>query len=203
VEIDPKTLSAEASYKLVTGMVVPRPIAWVTTLGTSGVVNLAPFSAFTYVAPHPPMLGISVGRKREDYKDTGRNILTTEEFVVHIADQPLIEPLHRSAIEYPSDESEVEALGLETLPSKSVKPPRLAAAQIAMECRFRHCIEFGASRSRFIVGEVILIHVRDGLFRDGKIDTAALNPIARLAGPRYATLGEMVTMPEIYQTPKN
>ena len=202
MEIDPGTLDAEAAYKLVTGMVVPRPIAWVTTLGLSGVVNLAPFSAFTYLAPQPPMLGISIGRKGKDYKDTARNILATEEFVVHIADQPLIGPLHQSSAEYPSDESEVDALGLETLPSVKVGPPRLAAAPVAMECHFRQCIEFGATRTRLIVGEVVLIHLREGLLRDGKIDTKMLDPIARIAGPRYATLGEIVTMPVVYQTPK-
>ena len=202
MKIDPSTLDAEEAYKLVIGMVVPRPIAWVTTQSPSGIVNLAPFSAFTYVAPHPPMLAISVGRKGKDYKDTARNILATEEFVVHIADQPLLEPLHLSSTEYAAEESEVEALGLETLPSQKVRPPRLAAAPIAMECRLRHCIEFGETRTRLLVGEALLIHLRDGLMVDGKIDTRTLNPSARLGGPRYATLGEIVTMQPVYQTPK-
>jgi flavin reductase (DIM6/NTAB) family NADH-FMN oxidoreductase RutF len=202
LEIDPSTLDAEEAYKLVIGMVVPRPIAWVTTQNPSGIVNLAPFSAFTYVAPHPPMLAISVGRKGKDYKDTARNILATEEFVVHIADQPLLEPLHRSAIEYPAEESEIKALGLTTLPSAKVRPPRVEAAPIAIECRLRHCIEFGQTRSRLLVGEALLIHLREGLLVDGKIDTRTLNPIARLGGPRYATLGEIVTLAPIYQTPK-
>jgi flavin reductase (DIM6/NTAB) family NADH-FMN oxidoreductase RutF len=201
-ELDPKTLPAEQAYRLLTGIVVPRPVAWVTTLSSTGTVNLAPFSAFTFVSPKPPMLAISVGRRAGVYKDTARNILATEEFVVHIADQPLLEPLHMSSTEHPPDVSEVEALGLATHASVHVKPPRLSSAPIAMECRLRHCIEFGETRSRLLVGEVVLFHFRDGLLDNGKIETKALNPVCRLGGPRYATLGDIVTMQPVAQTEK-
>jgi flavin reductase (DIM6/NTAB) family NADH-FMN oxidoreductase RutF len=201
-QLDPKTLAAEDSYKLLTGIVVPRPVAWVTSLSTTGSVNLAPFSAFTFVSPKPPLLAISVGRKAGIYKDTARNILACEEYVVHIADQPLLEPLHLSSIEHPPHVSEVEELGLSTAPSVHVKPPRLAAAPIAMECRLRHCIEFGETRSRLLVGEVMLFHFRDGLLKAGKIDTKQLDPVCRLGGPRYATLGDIVTMQPVAQTEK-
>ena len=90
MEIDPAHLDAEQSYRLLVGMVVPRPVAWVTTLSSSGVLNLAPFSAFTFVSPKPPMIAISVGQKAGTYKDTARNILATEEFVVHITDRALV-----------------------------------------------------------------------------------------------------------------
>jgi flavin reductase (DIM6/NTAB) family NADH-FMN oxidoreductase RutF len=201
-ELDPKTLPAEQAYRLLTGVVVPRPVAWVTTLSAAGTVNLAPFSAFTFVSPKPPMLAISVGRKAGVYKDTARNILATEEFVVHIADQPLLEPLHQSSIEHPPEVSEVEALGLATHPSVHVKPPRLSAAPIAMECKLRHCIEFGETRSRLLVGEIVLFHFRDGLLNNGKIESKDLNPVCRLGGPRYATLGDIVTMQPVAQTEK-
>ncbi|KAB2920084.1 MAG: flavin reductase family protein [Hyphomicrobiaceae bacterium] len=203
MEIDPNTLAAEESYKLLTGIVVPRPIAWVTTMSPAGVVNLAPFSAFTFVSPKPPMLAISVGRKGGRYKDTAYNILSGEEYVVHIADRPLVEPLHLSSIEHPPHVSEVEELGLATTPSHRIKVPRLAAAPIAMECRLRHCIEFGETRSRLLVGEIVAFHFRDGLVQNGKIDTRALNPICRLAGPRYAELGEIINMQPVHQTPKS
>jgi flavin reductase (DIM6/NTAB) family NADH-FMN oxidoreductase RutF len=201
-ELDPKTLPAEQAYRLLTGIVVPRPVAWVTTLSATGTANLAPFSAFTFVSPKPPMLAISVGRKAGTYKDTARNILATEEFVVHIADQPLLEPMHLSSIEHPPDVSEIDALGLATAPSVHVKPPRLSAAPIAMECRLRHCIEFGETRSRLLVGEVVLFHFREGLLNNGKIETKDLNPVCRLGGPRYATLGNIVTMQPVAQTEK-
>jgi flavin reductase (DIM6/NTAB) family NADH-FMN oxidoreductase RutF len=203
MEIDPAYLDAETAYRLITGVVVPRPIAWVTSLSGSGVLNLAPFSAFTFVSPKPPMLAISVGRKAGTYKDTAHNILNNEEYVVHIADSSLMTAVHESSTEHPPEVSEVEELGLATLPSKRIKVPRLAAAPIAMECRFRQCLEFGETRSRLIVGEVLAFHLRDGLVQNGKIETKALDPIARIAGPRYATLGEIVTLKPVFQTSKS
>ena len=200
--VDPTSLDAEQSYKLLTGIVVPRPIAWITSLSPRGIVNLAPFSAFTFVSPKPPMLAISIGHKAGIYKDTLRNILAGEEFVVHIASQSQLDAVHLSAVEHPSDVSEVEQLGLATLPGDQVRVPRLADAPIAMECRFRSCLEFGETRSRLVVGEVVRFHIRDGLARDGKIDTAALDPIARVAGPVYAALGELFVKSAIRQTPK-
>jgi len=202
MRIDPAYLDPETAYRLITGVVVPRPIAWVTSLSATGVLNLAPFSAFMFVAPKPPMLAISVGRKGNIYKDTAQNILNNEEYVVHIADSSLMNAVHESSTEHPSDVSEVDELGLATLPGERIKVPRLAAAPIAMECRFRQCLEFGDTRSRLIVGEVLVFHIRDGLLNNGKIETEALDPIARIAGPRYARLGEITTLKSVFQTSK-
>jgi flavin reductase (DIM6/NTAB) family NADH-FMN oxidoreductase RutF len=202
MRIDPAYLDAETAYRLITGVVVPRPIAWVTSLSATGVLNLAPFSAFMFVAPKPPMLAISVGRKGNIYKDTAQNILNNEQYVVHIADSSLMDAVHESSTEHPPDVSEVDELGLATLPGERIKVPRLAAAPIAMECRFRQCLEFGETRSRLIVGEVLVFHIRDGLLNNGKIETEALDPIARIAGPRYAKLGEIVTLKSVFQTSK-
>jgi flavin reductase (DIM6/NTAB) family NADH-FMN oxidoreductase RutF len=202
MRIDPAYLDPETAYRLITGVVVPRPIAWVTSLSATGVLNLAPFSAFMFVAPKPPMLAISVGRKGNIYKDTAQNILNNEQYVVHIADSSLMNAVHESSTEHPPDVSEVDELGLATLPGERIKVPRLAAAPIAMECRFRQCLEFGETRSRLIVGEVLVFHIRDGLLNNGKIETEALDPIARIAGPRYAKLGEIVTLKPVFQTSK-
>ena len=202
MRIDPAYLDPETAYRLITGVVVPRPIAWVTSLSSGGTLNLAPFSAFTFVSPKPPMLAISVGRKGKIYKDTAQNILNNEEYVVHIADSSLMNAVHESSTEHPPDVSEVEELRLSTLPGERIKVPRLAAAPIAMECRFRQCLEFGETRSRLIVGEVLVFHIRDGLLNNGKIETEALDPIARIAGPRYAKLGEIVTLKPVFQTSK-
>jgi flavin reductase (DIM6/NTAB) family NADH-FMN oxidoreductase RutF len=203
MRIDPTDLGAEQAYRLITGIVVPRPIAWVTTLSGTGVVNLAPFSAFTFVSPKPPMLAISVGRKAGVYKDTAHNILLNEEYVVHIADSTLMTMVHDSSIEHPPEVSEVEELKLETLPSEKIAVPRLKAPPIAMECRFRQCLEFGDTRTRLIVGEVLVFHLRDGLVNNGKVETEALDPIARIGGPRYARLGEIVTLKSVFQTSKS
>jgi flavin reductase (DIM6/NTAB) family NADH-FMN oxidoreductase RutF len=201
--IDPAEFGAEQTYRLITGIVVPRPIAWVTSLSRDGVLNLAPFSAFTFVSPKPPMLAVGIGRKAGVYKDTARNILDNEEYVVHIADSPLLEALHESSVEHPSHVSEVELLSLETRASERISVPRLVAPPVAMECRFRQCLEFGETRSRLIVGEVLAFHIRDGLLNNGKIETEALDPIARIAGPRYARLGEIVTLRSVFQTSKS
>ena len=196
------SLDPEATYKLLVGAVVPRPIAWITTLNAAGGVNLAPFSAFTYVSVKPPMLGINCGTKAGALKDTGVNIHREREFVVHIADETLVEPLHASAIEYPPEVSEVDELGLETRPSVDVRTPRLAIAPIAMECRFHSATPYGDTGSEFIVGEVVRFHVRDGLCENGKIETAKLRPLARLGGPVYAKLGEFMRLLPVAQTPK-
>ena len=111
--------------------------------------------------------------------------------------------VHESSIEHPPDVSEVETLNLDTLPGERVKVPRLAVAPIAMECRFRQCLEFGETRSRLLVGEVLMFHIRDSLLNNGKIETEALDPIARIGGPRYARLGDIVTLKSVFQTSKS
>ncbi len=202
MEFAASTLGPEAMYKLLTGIVVPRPIAWVSTLSPGGGVNLAPFSAFTFVSNKPPMLGINVGRKAGVLKDTGNNIHATGEFVVNIPDDSMIEPVHLSAVEHPPEISEAELLGLAVTPGTHIRTPRLAQAPISMECRLHRAIAFGDTGSEFMVGEIVAFHIRDGLYVNGKIDTAKLRPICRLGGPNYAKLGEIVSMLPIAQTAK-
>lgn len=199
--IDAATIDRDEAYKLLIGAVVPRPIAWVTTLNRLGKVNAAPFSCYTFVSSAPPMLAISVGRLRGELKDTARNARDGGDFVVNVADASQVGPLHQSSAEYPEDVSEIEVLGLETIPSIAVRTPRIAIAPVAMECRFDRIIEFGAQRSQLLVGEVLRFHVRDDLYRDGKIDSVALSPLGRLGGPRYTTLGKVITMPPVSADP--
>lgn len=202
MQIEAESLDPEAAYRLLTGVVVPRPIAWVTTRSPEGVVNLAPFSCFTFVSNHPPMVGINVGRKAGVMKDTGNNVHATGEFVVNIADESLIEPVHLSAVEHAPEVSEAELLGLEVVAGTCVQAPRLAVAPISLECRLRRAIAFGDTGSEFLVGEVLVFHLRDGLYENGKIDTAKLRPICRIGGPNYAKLGEIVHMRPVAQTVK-
>lgn len=195
-------MDPQQTYKLLTGIIVPRPIAWVCSQSEAGVLNLAPFSAFTFVSNKPPMVGVNVGRKAGVMKDTGNNIHARGEYVVHIADEKLLHPVHESAEEHPPHVSEVELLGLQTVPSDFISVPRLAAAPVALECRLHQSIAFGDTGSEFIVGEVLAFHIRDGLAKDYKVDTLALNPICRLGGPNYATLGRIVTLRAVSQTAK-
>jgi flavin reductase (DIM6/NTAB) family NADH-FMN oxidoreductase RutF len=194
MQIAAETLDREAAYKIVTGAVVPRPIAWVTTLNPGGGVNLAPFSAFTFVSSFPPMLGFNVGLRGGQRKDTGINIHALGEYVVNLGDDTMIEAIHRSSIDYPPEVSETEELGLRTAPSVRVKPPRLADAPISMECRLHQVLSFGKTGGQFMVGEVVLFHIRDDIISGGKIDTAKMRPVCRIAGPNYAGLGEIVSM---------
>lgn len=198
-----ETLTAEAAYRLLVGCVVPRPIAWVTTVSKRGHVNAAPFSAFTFVSNKPPMVGVSIGRKAGVLKDTARNAIDRGEFVVNIGNVDLLEQLHMSASEYAEDVSEIVELGIEVVDSERVDTPRIARAPVSLECRLNRVIEFGDMTSGFYVGEVVMFHVHDELLKDGKIETKALRPICRLGGPHYATLGEIITKPVIYVTPKS
>jgi flavin reductase (DIM6/NTAB) family NADH-FMN oxidoreductase RutF len=195
-------LSPEATYRLMSGIVVPRPIAWITTVSTHGVINLAPFSCFTFVSNAPPMIGVNIGRKAGMRKDTGTNIYALREFVVNIGDASQMVAIHESSAEHPSDVSETELLGLATLPSTTVRVPRLADAPVSMECRLERVIPFGNTGAEFFVGEVTAFHLREGLMADGKVDTRALNPVCRIGGPNYATLGEIVTLRGMQQTAK-
>ncbi len=194
MKINPAPMPPQDIYRLLTGMVVPRPIAWVTTLSAAGIVNLAPFSCFTFVSSKPPMIGINVGLRSGEQKDTARNILEGKSFVVNIGDETMVEKVHLSAVAHPYDVSETTLLDLETAPSDRVPVPRLAAAPISMECALRHDIAFGETGSKFLVGEVLMFHVRDGLCENNKIDTRQLRPLCRIGGPNYAGLGEIYSM---------
>ena len=200
--VQARELDAEQTYKLLTGVVVPRPVAWITTRSAAGVLNLAPFSAFTFVSTKPPLLGVNIGRKAGVRKDTAVNILSQGEFVVHIADGPLVEPLHASAVEHPPEVSEVELLQLQTSPSALVQVPRLQVAPVAMECRFHSVTPYGDTGAEFFVGEVLCWHLREGLLKQGKVDSFELDPLCRLGGPWYATLGERLHQAPLAQTVK-
>jgi flavin reductase (DIM6/NTAB) family NADH-FMN oxidoreductase RutF len=194
MDIAAETLTPEQAYRLLVGIVVPRPIAWVVTQSPGGRANVAPFSCFTFVCYAPPMVAISVGRRGNELKDTARNIMDRGEFVVNVADETFLDALHRSSIEFPSDVSEVEELGLDIAPSHSTACPRLAGAPVALECKLHQTVEFGSLQTQLIVGEVVHFQIRDGLCRNGKIETDRLRPLGRVAGPRYVKLREFVSM---------
>lgn len=191
-DIESSGLSADAAYKLLTGCVVPRPIAWVTTVSSEGVVNAAPFSAFTFLANKPPLIGVSIGRKLGRLKDTAKNIIDTKEFVVNIGTEEALEPLHFSADEYEAHESEPQLLGIDLQPSRHVNAPRIAGAPVSLECKLVEQHHFGEYNTCLYVGRVELFRVSPEFLDDGKIDSVALRPIARLGGPVYAKLGEIV-----------
>jgi flavin reductase (DIM6/NTAB) family NADH-FMN oxidoreductase RutF len=197
IDVAPDRLSAAESYKLLVGIVVPRPIAWVTTRHEDDRINLAPFSCYTFVSSDPPMVAVSVGRRGGMPKDTARNAQRTGEFVVNVVDEALAEPMHLSSAEHAADASEAEIHGVALAPSITVSTPRVAAAPVALECRLDQVIPFGRLKTDLLIGEVMLFRIADALYRDGKIDSIGMRPLARLGGPNYARLGEILTMPTV------
>ena len=193
-------LSEREVYRLLTGIVVPRPIAWISTRSEGGNVNLAPFSAYVILANDPPLIGVSIGRRGAEMKDTSRNIRRTGEFVVNAPHLSQAELVHKSSEELGHGESEVERLGLATVPSDVIDAPRLDGASISMECQFVQAIEFGNAKTELIVGEVKVIHVKTDLLENGKIDTATLQPLGRVAGPRYAGIGPVTAFRGLQHT---
>lgn len=196
IEIDPRSRTPDENYKLITGLIVPRPIAWVTSLCADGTVNLAPFSAFNLVTHKPPMLMVSVGTRNGERKDTYRNILARREFVVNIANSELAEAVHASSAALAYGESEVDLLRLETLRSTSIKTPRLGRAVAAMECRLRDHISYDDADATIFIGEILQFHVPGDLLNNGKIKTSELDPLVRIGGPNYGVLGPSRSMPD-------
>lgn len=191
--IDPSTQSRKDNYKLLSGSVIPRPIAFVTSQNEQGVLNGAPFSFFNVLTAEPPLISISVGRRNgETTKDTGKNILLNKEFVVHIVDESIIEHVNKSAAEYPSDVSEIVETGLTPVDSKKISVPGVKEAKIRMECELFQAIPLGTDEeytTDLLIGKVVMIYVDDEVYENGKINAKSLNPVARLAGADYAKLG--------------
>ena len=198
IDVAPDALSAAESYRLLVGIVVPRPIAWVTTRQEDGRINLAPFSCYTFVSSDPPMVAISIGRRDDGVaKDTARHAERTGEFVVNIVAEDQAEPMHLSSTPHPSEASEPELLGVALAPSVKLATPRVAAAPVALECKLHDIIPFGRLKTNLVVGEVVLFRIADHLHRDGKVDSVAMRPLGRLGGPTYARLGEILTLSSV------
>jgi flavin reductase (DIM6/NTAB) family NADH-FMN oxidoreductase RutF len=195
MQIDFSTLTEYQRYKLMASLIVPRPIALVTTLAEDGTVNAAPFSMFNMLGEEPPILMISINRLHDgELKDTAAHIVRSREFVVHIADEAMAAQMHRCGERHPRDVSELAVVGLTTAPSTAVAPPRIVQAPVAFECTLWRTLET-ASRQIFI-GEVRHLHARDGL-----IDTDAWRvrlqsyfPVARFGASYYIHTRERFTL---------
>ena len=181
MQIDPALQSSAENSKLLTNPVVPRPIAWVSTLGQSGGVNLAPFSFFNALGSDPVYLVISVGRNdKGELKDTEKNIQATGEFVVNMVTEDLLDAMNLSAADFPPDQSELEAAHLGTAPSVHIRTPRVAQAQVSMECKLFSAQQLGANM--LFIGEVLMFHVADHLIGP-RLRVNGFAPIGRLGSP--------------------
>jgi flavin reductase (DIM6/NTAB) family NADH-FMN oxidoreductase RutF len=182
--IDPADLDTDSLYKILIGSVIPRPIAWVSTLSTEGVANLAPISFFTVVGRKPPKVSLTMQARsdRRTLKDSFVNIRDTGEFVTHMATFPQAEAVHRSAYEFEPDVDEYSAVGLEKEACVVVKPPRIKGAPIAFECVLDRIFSSPDGLGNVVWGEVVQFHVKDEIYLpSGRIDTGAAMTIGRLA----------------------
>ncbi len=188
---DFRTLPEAQRYKLLTGVVVPRPIALVTTVGPGGVVNAAPFSFFNVVSAEPSLVILGLDRRSDgSSKDTPHNAIAHGTFVVNLVDEALAPQMNICATDFPAQMSEIDAAGLSLLPGVAVPVPRIAQAPVALECRHYVSLEVGLNH-RLAIGEVLYLHARPGLIdKEFRVDINAYKPVARLFGSLYARLGE-------------
>jgi len=193
--IDPFLLSPRDGYKILVSSVVPRPIAWISTRGKDGSINLAPYSFFNAVGGNPPTVIFSAGNRRGSLKDTVRNIAETGEFVIHIVNRPLAEKMNITSGDYSYGVSEFEKAGLGLASSELVSVPRVAEAPIAMEAKLLKLIDVPEAGYTLVLGRIVLFHVREGLMRsNGTVDPVKLDPIARLGADEYMEAGKIFEM---------
>jgi len=190
MQIDPASLSSRDSYRLMISCIIPRPIAFVTTLSRDGVTNLAPFSFFNGVSSDPPVISIAVATKRDgSKKDTWRNIEETGEFVVNVVVPELMDAVIIGARELPHNVSELELSGLKTEPSALVKPPRLAASPINLECRLLRIVE--VEETGLILGRVVMVHAKDEILEGGRVDPRRLTFVGRMGDDLYCRVTDL------------
>ena len=192
MQIDPKQLDHRSVYKLLTGSIIPRPIAWVSSIGKDGVFNLAPYSFFTVMGSNPAHLIFCPGVVAEgQVKDSLQNVKDTGEFVVNIVNNDLAEAMNLSAVSLAPEQSEFDYARVEAAPSQRVSAPRVAASPVSFECVVKHIYEVGlqAGAGAAVIGEVVFIHVADDiLLEDYKIDFRKLSAIGRLSGNAYTRI---------------
>ena len=191
--LDTHGLSHRERYQLLTSLVVPRPIAWVSTRSAAGQPNLAPFSYFGAVAATPFLVSVSIGHRRDRPKDTLRNILDTGVFCVNVATEDRLAEINESSGEYPPEIDEFARAGLTPAWAESVEAPYVEGCPAVLECRLFKAVELEGAPNTLVIGEVLRVRLDDGLpLAPGTLfaDTAALRPVARLWGDLYALVGE-------------
>jgi flavin reductase (DIM6/NTAB) family NADH-FMN oxidoreductase RutF len=196
MDYDPRTEPHKLAHDPVTALVVPRPIGWISTVTESGLVNLAPYSFFNLVAghKHPFLIFSSAGRKH-----TQRNAETAGEFVFNLATYDLRTEMNTTSAVVDDTVSEAELAGLAMTPSRYVKPPRVARSPVALECKYLQTVPLVTSSglripSSLVIGEVVNIHIDDGVIVDGMLDIRRMRPLARLGYMDYGVVDDVFTM---------
>lgn len=189
IDLDPATLTAHETYRLLIGGILPRPIAWVSTVSPDGTRNLAPFSFFTIICEAPPTICFAPVRKADGTKkDTLRNIEATGEFVVNVVGEEHVPAMSHSAATVAPEVDEFTLAGLDVMPSTVVRPPRVAGVPVAYECRLSQVIHVGGDNpgaGSLVIGTVVRIHVAAEAWRNGRIDIDVARQVGRAAGDDY------------------
>ena len=194
-KILPNGLETRDSYRLLSSVIAPRPIAFVSTVNRNGVPNAAPFCFFMGVTPTPPMIAFSVIRRGDQKKDTIRNIETGRDFVINIVDENLSQAMNMASGSYPPDMSEFDVTGLTQVPSEIVTAPRIAESPVHLECKLRTIVELGDVAASIVIGEIVCFHVRESLLVDGIVDVKKLRAIGRLGESVYVRTSDLFDMP--------
>ena len=190
-------VSPHERYKLLIGLVIPRPIAWISTRSANGVANCAPFSFFNVFSEEPPLCVIGINPRSDGaMKHSLKNIRRTREFVVNLVDEATANAMHLSSREFAEDESEFEKAGLSEAPAALVQHPRIAEAAACLECRLERVIEISGTR-QLVLGEILLVHARDGIIdpQTKRISEERYRPIGRLFADRYCTTRQRFNLP--------
>ncbi|MFJ5767529.1 flavin reductase family protein [Lysinibacillus sp. NPDC093210] len=194
ISIDPKKNTERENYKLLTGSIIPRPIAFVTTKSEQGVINGAPFSYFNIVSSNPPMISLAIQRSKGYLKDTARHIQYQGQFVVHIVDEDNVSQVNETAATLPVTESEIEKANFTVIDSHCINVPGVKEAKVRMECRLVQTIPLlngNEQTGDLFIGEVVQFHLDDAIYCEGKIDPRTLKAVSRLAGSSYAKIGDL------------
>jgi flavin reductase (DIM6/NTAB) family NADH-FMN oxidoreductase RutF len=198
VSVRPEELSGMDRYDLLTSLVVPRPIGWISTRSPLGLPNLAPFSYFAALASSPLLVGASIGSRRGEPKDTLRNALETGAFCVNVCSQDLLEAMNLTSGEYPPSVDEFALAGLTPMDGEVVGAPWVGEAPAALECELIKEVELGKAPNTLIIGEVRAVHLKTSLQRlpgSWAVDPASLRPVGRLGRARYFLSGDIRVLP--------
>ena len=193
MRVDPD--ERDSLYRILAGAVIPRPIAWVSSLSPEGIENLAPYSFFNVVSTSPPVVMFAPADRpdRPDgLSDSARNARETGEFVVNVVTEPLAEAMNATSATLSPTESEFDHAGLERAPAERVAPPRVAAAEVAFECELYEFVEVGSNA--MVLGEVVSVYLAESVTTDGKLDVRKVDAVGRLAGSYYCRTGDRFRM---------
>ncbi len=182
MKVEPSSLHGKELHDFFSSVIVPRPIAFISSVNAQGQYNAAPFSTFSRLTLDPPIVVLAFGRRKGQKKDTVRNIEAVGDFVINMVDEDLAERMNQAAADYPPEIDEIREVGLTALKSDKVKSPRIAEAPLSLECKLVQTVEVGnkPNRSTIFLGEILVVHIKDEIMTNGKLDPLKAKIIGRL-----------------------